>query len=327
MNKKMKSIDLQLFAGPTNQLIIAKGTTLAGGQTAGMLNPEQSEKFMQMVFDDSSFLGKMRHEMRRSTKGTIEKVGIGRRQLRAKTENVEIPQADYVEPVLSAIPYSCVDMVVGAEVSEKFYRENIERGGFENVLMGMIAKQVQLDLLDLYFNGDTADVSADAPFLTIMDGLIKQLGTGTAIVDAATLAAGDYTTDMFSAALEALPTKHYDPSKLVWIASPKTYLQWVKFLQKKNTTAGDMALLDGKELNPLGIKWEKVPNFPEGKIILADPKNFTAVTTYDIKVRKTVEGKSAVMKDTRYYATHLDSDIIVMEKEALVVVNNVPLNA
>lgn len=326
MKKKMNSIDLQLFAGPTNQSIITKGTTLATGQASGMLNPEQSAKFMQMVFDDSTFLGKIRHEMRRSTKGTIEKVGIGRRQLRAKTENIEIPEADYVEPVLSAIPYSCTDMVLGAEVSEKFYRENIERGGFENVLMGMIAKQVQLDLLDLYFNGDTADVSADAPFLTIMDGLVKQLQTGTTIVDASTLAAGAYTSDIFNAALKSLPNKYYNPSTLKWIANPKTYLTWIEFLQQKNTTAGDMALLNGQEMNPLGIGWEKVPNFPEGQIILADPKNFTAVTTYDIKVRKTVEGKSAVMKDTRYYATHLDSDIIVMEKEALVVVDKVPLN-
>ena len=44
----------------SNQAIIKKGVTLATGQTDGMLNPEQSRKFMQMVFDDSSFLGELR---------------------------------------------------------------------------------------------------------------------------------------------------------------------------------------------------------------------------------------------------------------------------
>lgn len=323
-NNKFEGINIQLFAQPSNQQIIQKGRTLATGQTDGMLNPEQSEKFMQMVFDDSSFLGKLKHEMRRSTKGTIEKLGIGRRLLRKKQEGDLIPEADYVEPVLSAVPYSTVDMVLGAEISEKFIRENIEKEGFEDVFMGMIAKQISIDLLDLYFSGDTADVSADAPFLTIMDGLNKKLQTGSNIVDAATINTGAFSDDIFTQALKALPSKYFNRNNYKWLCSSNTYLTWIEFLKKKQTTAGDMAILSGDKFKPLGIDFEEIPNFPDDKIILADPKNFSAVTTYDIKLRKTVEGKEAVMRDTRYYAVHLDSDIIILEKEAIVVVNNVP---
>lgn len=325
-SSKLNKINIQLFASPSNAQIIQKGRTLAQGQTDGMLNPEQSDKFMKMVFNDSSFLGELRHEMRQSTRGTIEKLGIGRRLLRKKQEGELIPEADYAEPILSAIPYSTVDMVLGAEVSEKFIRENIEKEGFEDVFMGMIADQVRLDLLDLYFTGNTDDVSGDAPFLTIMDGLSKKLGTGSNIVDASAINSGAFSDDIFTQALKALPKKYCNRKKYKWLCSSNTYLTWIEYLKQKQTTAGDMAILTGDKFSPLGIQFEEIPDFPDDKIILADPKNFAAVTTYDMKLRKTVEGKEAVMRDTRFYAIHLDSDIIVLEKEAVVVVDNVPLS-
>lgn len=318
-------MDIQLFASPTNGEIIKKGATLATGQTDGMLNPEQSRKFLQMVFDDSSFLGELRHEMRGSTKGTIEKLGVGRRILRKKTEGAAPATGDLVEPVLSAVEYSTTDIVVGAEISEKFIRENIEREGFEDVFMGMIADQVRVDMLDLAFNGDEADTSADADFLTITDGYLAQLVSGAHELDASTLAGGDFTDDIFTAALKVLPTKYFNRQNYKWIANTKTYLTWLEYLKQKETTAGDMAILSGQNLNPLSVEWKEVPNFPDGKIVLADPKNLTVVNTYDIKLRKTTEGRDAVMKDMRYYAVHMDVDPIIMEKDAIVVVKNVPV--
>lgn len=309
----------------SNGQVIQKGAVLATGKTDGMLNPEQSQKFMQMVFDDSSFLGELRHEMRGATKGTIEKLGIGRRMLRKKIEGNAPLDGDLAEPILSAVPYSTTDMVLGAEISEKFIRENIEREGFEQVFMGMIAEQVRVDLLDLVFNGDTGYTGNDSAFLTIMDGAIKGLETDSHILDAATLQGGNFTDDMFTGALKLLPTKYFNRSQYKWIANTKTYITWLEYLKQKETTAGDMAILNGQNFNPLGIAWKEVPNFPDGKIILADPKNFTVVNTYDIKIRKTTEGRDAVMKDMRYYAIHLDADSIIMEKDAIVTINNVPL--
>ena len=311
----------------SNQGIINKGRTMATGQTDGMLNPEQSKKFMQMVFDDSSFLGQFRHEMRTSTKGSIEKLGIGRRLLRKKAEGEMPLEKDWAEPVLGAIPYSTTDIVLGAEITEKFIRENIEREGFEDTFMAMIASQVRLDMLDLAFNGDTDYTGPDAEFLTILDGVVKQLGQGSNILDASTLGGGQFVDDIFTTALKILPSKYFNKSTYRWIANNKTYITWLEYLKKKETTAGDMAILNGENFNPLNVDWAIVPNFPDDKIILADPNNFTVVNTYDIKLRKTVEGKEAVMRDTRYYAIHLDMDQIIMEKEAVVMIDNVPQNA
>lgn len=307
-----------------NKQVIQKGRTMVTGQQHGMLNPEQSKRFMQMIFDDSSFLGQFRHEMRVSTKGSIEKLGIGRRLLRKKAEGEMPLESDYAEPVLGAVPYSTVDIVLGAEITEKFIRENIEREGFEDIFMEMIAKQVRVDMLDLAFNGDTDYTGPDAEFITILDGIVKQLGQGSNILDASTLGNGKFVDDIFTTALKILPSKYFNKSTYKWIANNKTYITWLEYLKNKETTAGDMAILNGDNLNPLNVEWSIVPNFPDGKIILADPSNFTTVTTYNIKLRKTIEGKEAVMRDTRYYAVHLDMDQIIMEKEAAVMIENVP---
>ena len=206
-------------------------------------------------------------------------------------------------------------------------RENIEKERFEDKFMGQIAKQVQVDILDLAFNGDTDYAGTeDKAFITITDGFIKKLQTGSNILDAATVGE-KFTDDIFTKALKILPTKYFNRSNYKWIANTKTYLTWIEYLKKKQTTAGDMAILNGQNMNPLGIEWREVPNFPDDVIILADPKNLAVVNTYDIKVRKTTEGRDAVMRDMRYYAVHLDLDPIIMEKEAVTLIKNVPTEA
>jgi hypothetical protein len=309
----------------SNRQIIQKDSVLTAGKTSGLLNPEQSTAFLKMVFDDSSFLGEFSHQTRRSTKGVIDKIGIGRRLLRKQTEDTDTLSGKGVEPVLGSVPYSTTDTVLGAEVSEKFIRENIEHEGFETTFMGMIANQVKVDMLDLAFNGDTS-VAAENPdhdFLIIDDGIIKQLTDGSHILDAATLGT-NFTDNIFTGALRAVPSKYFNKEKYRWIANNDMYIRWIEYLKSRNTAAGDMAILNGTNINPLDVQWRIVPNFPDNKIILADPSNFCIVNTYDINLRKTIEGKEAIYRDMRFYALHLDMDTIILEKDSVVSVNNIP---
>jgi len=309
----------------SNRQIIEKDSILTTGKTSGLLNPEQSTEFLKMIFDDSSFLGEFSHQTRKSTKGTVDKIGIGRRLLRKQTEGVDTLSGKGVEPVLGSVPYSTTDTVLGAEVSEKFIRENIEHEGFETTFMGMIASQVKVDMLDLAFNGDTAVATTDPDydFLVIDDGIVKQLTTGSHILDATTLGTG-FTDGIFTGALRAMPSKYFNKDKYRWIANNDMYIRWIEYLKKRNTAAGDMAILNGTNINPLNVQWRIVPNFPDNKIILADPSNFTIVNTYDISLRKTVEGKEAVYRDMRFYALHLDMDTIILEKDAVVSIDKIP---
>ena len=56
------------------------------------------------------------------------------------------------------------------------------------------------------------------------------------------------------------------------------------------------------------------PSLGDDKIILTDPKNLVVVNTYDMKIRKTTEGKEAIMQDKRLYVCHMDYDAIIRKK-------------
>ena len=58
------------------------------------------------------------------------------------------------------------------------------------------------------------------------------------------------------------------------------------------------------------------PSLNDDKIILTDPKNLIVVNTYGMQIRKTVEGKEAIMQDKRFYVVHLDYDPIIEELDA-----------
>ena len=61
----------------------------------------------------------------------------------------------------------------------------------------------------------------------------------------------------------------------------------------------------------------------DDKILLTDPQNLITVNTYGIIIRKTVEGKEAIMNDKRFYVVHLDFDTIIEELDATAIITNI----
>lgn len=80
----------------SNKAIVnAAGQTIttAGLAAGGALNPEQAKKFIQQTFEATPLSGLVRHELRSAKTGEIDKIGVGRRLLRKKTEK-ENPYAN-----------------------------------------------------------------------------------------------------------------------------------------------------------------------------------------------------------------------------------------
>ena len=76
----------------SNKAIVnAAGQTIttAGLAAGGALNPEQAQKFIQQTFEATPLSGLVRHELRKAKTGEIDKIGVGRRLLRKKTENTD----------------------------------------------------------------------------------------------------------------------------------------------------------------------------------------------------------------------------------------------
>jgi hypothetical protein len=304
---------------------IQKFTT--GDMTYGQLAAEQAKQFWVQVFDGNEFSQLHRREKRNAKTGEIDKLGLGDRLLRAKTEGPSGDDDYRVAPTFGRVQYTCVRIKLPWEISEDAIHDNIEGEGLETKLMGMLTTQLGIDLEDLHWNGDTTDVSADADFLTLNDGWLKQLSAGAHVVDASGAGFTDTKIDKakFFAAKRAVPSKYFRTGRFSWMMNTTTEDAWVEYVSSRATAAGDDALLGGAKKTPLGFPIVHVPSFADGMVVLGDPMNFIAVNTWDVRIRKTTEGKSAVMNDMRYGSIYLDDDPIIEELDAAAIIENMTL--
>lgn len=301
-----------------NNRQIVKDTITTGTVTHGLLQPEQARKFLKQTFDATPLQGLIRHELRTAKVGEIDKIGIARRILRKKTENTD--DGYRAKPNFDSISYSCTPVRLPWEITEETLRENIEGQSLEAVITNLMTAQLGVDLEDLYINGDedTPAEHEDHDFLYLNDGWIKQIKNGGHVFDAAAKTSGKMALDTFYGALQTIPNK-YNNGKLRWLMSPRRAQEWEMFLLNKVIEAGG-AVPENVYTSPARIATVEVPNMPDECILLADPKNLIAVNTYDVKLRKTTEGKEAIMQDKRFYVTHLDFDAIIEELDATAII-------
>lgn len=301
-----------------NSTIVRKAAIATGTLASGLLNPEQARKFIQQTFDATNLSSLIRHEMRTAKTGEIDKIGIGRRIVRKKTENTDDNYRAGVKT--SQIEYSTTAVRLPWEITEETLRENIEGQNFEEIVTNLMTTQLGIDLEDLYLNGDeqTAQEHEDYDFLKINDGWIKQITNGGHVYNAQDVESGAMSLDLFYKALQTIPNK-YNNGKLRWLMSPRRAQDWELFLLNKVIGQGG-AVPDSIYTAPARIPAVECPAMSDDKIILTDPKNLIVVNTYDVKIRKTVEGREAIMQDKRFYVTHLDYDPIIEELDASAII-------
>lgn len=302
----------------TNSRIISKAALNTSDLTAGLLSPEQSRTFLRQTFEATPLGNLIRHEMRRANAGEIDKIGIASRILRKKTENVDDNYR--AKPTFGKIEYSCTPVRLPWEITEETLRENIEGQGLEATITELMTRQLGVDLEDLYLNGDTAtaETNEDYDFLKINDGWIKQIEANGHVEDRTSISSGAMSIDVYYDALAEMPNK-YNNGTLRWLMSPRRKQEWERYLIDKLITVGG-GITDNLINNPAAIPAIPVPAMPDDKIILTNPKNLVVVNSYNVIIRKTTEGKEAIMQDKRFYTIHLDFDPIIEEADATVLI-------
>ena len=303
--------------GFDNSIIIRKAATIETGTLAsGLLNPEQARKFLQQTFEATNLGPLVRHEMRTAKTGEVDKIGIARRILRKKTENTDDGYRASVKT--SQIEYACTAVRLPWEITEETLRENIEGQNLEAIITNLMTTQLGVDLEDLYLNSDedTPTSDPDHDFLYVNDGWIKQLKNGSHVHDASTETA--MSLDLFYKTLAQIPNK-YNNGKLRWMMSPRRAQEWELFLLNQVIGKGG-AVPESIYNSPAKIPTVQCPSLDDGTIILTDPKNLIVVNTYSMQIRKTTEGKEAIMQDKRFYVVHLDFDPIIEELDAAAII-------
>jgi Phage capsid family. len=304
----------------TNSRIINKAAIETSSLNYGNLNPEQARKFIQQTFEATNLGPLVRPVMRTAKTGEIDKIGIASRILRAKTENTDDGYRAGVNT--DVIEYACKAIRLPWEITEETLRENIEGESLEAIITNLMTTQLGVDLEDLYLNGDEATPSSDPDFdfLKLNDGWIKQIKNGGHTFDATGRTVMEL--DIFYKTLQQLPNK-YNNGKLRWLMSPKRAQEWELYLLNQVIDAGG-AVPESVYTAPAKIPTISCPSMSDDKILLTDPKNLVVVNTYGMKLRKTTEGKEAIMKDKRFYVCHLDYDPIIEETDATAIIENLP---
>lgn len=315
---------------PNNTSIINKaGALTTADVTSGLLNPEQSKKFLQQTFEATPLSALVRRELRRAKSGEIDKIGIASRILRGKTENTD--DGYRAKPNFGAVLYATTPVRLPWEITEETLRENIEGQSLEGTITNLMTRQMGVDREDLCINGDgdtpaTIDDGSggtipnpDYEFLHLNDGWVKQILEGGHVEDRSSKNGGAMSIDVFYDALRQLPNK-YNNGSLRWLMSPHRRQEWERYILDKAITVGGI-ISDRRVENPIAIPAIEVPSMPDDKILLTNPQNLIVVSTYDVIIRKTTEGKEAIMMDKRFYVVHFDFDPIIEELDATVAIS------
>ncbi|MCM1530114.1 MAG: phage major capsid protein [Alistipes sp.] len=299
-----------------NEEIIKAAAIQTSTLTSGLLNPEQARKFIQQTFEATNLGGLVRREMRTAKTGEIDKIGIASRIVRKKTENTDDGYRAIVNT--SQIEYSTTAVRLPWEITEETLRENIEGQNLESIITNLMTTQLGIDMEDLYLNGDedTDSGDTDYDFLKINDGWIKQISNGGHVYDASS--DSGMTLDLFYKTLSQIPNK-YNNGKLRWLMSPRRAQEWELYLLNQVIGKGG-AVPESIYTSPAKIAVVECPSMSDDTILLTDPKNLIVVNTYGVQIRKTTEGKEAIMQDKRFYVTHLDYDPIIEELDATAII-------
>ncbi len=218
-----------------NKSIVKENVIDTQSLTSGHLNAEQSKMFIKKTFESTNLSPLIRHEIRRSRTGEIDKIGIANRLIREKKENVD--DGYRATAITSQVDYETTAVRVPWEITEETIRENIEGEDFEASIFELMTLQLGVDLEDLYLNGDedTESTDKDYSFLKINDGWVKQIKNGGHIYDASS--EDGMSIDMFYNVLAQLSNK-YNNGKLRWLMSPRRAQEWSLMLINKALGAG-----------------------------------------------------------------------------------------
>lgn len=228
---------------------IEKSVTTTSLATGGLLNPEQSERFVRMMTEASVIAREARVVQMRSPKRTIDKIGFLSRAAQAAQEGVE-PASD-ADPTLDKIELSTVEAIISTNTSYSALEDNVERGKLADTITQLLAERMGLDLEEQWVQGDEAGTTGDT-FLEQNNGIIA-LATNS--VDGTTLVDRTDALEAFDAAWAALPRRFKKANRKEWrfFVSDEVESQYRQTLSERATAGGDRFVLDDAPVTLRGV--------------------------------------------------------------------------
>ena len=178
------------------------GTHVAGeAGNGGLLNPEQSARFLDYMFD-ATVIGKVARTVRMKSDTTeIDRMSVGEKLMKLASEGENTGANSAV--TFSKISLTTKKLRMDWELSTESLEDNIEGADLEDHIARLMATQAGNDIEDVILNGDTLD-TGDALYKSF-DGVVKKAKANAHVVDAA---GANVSREVFNKALKALPRKY-----------------------------------------------------------------------------------------------------------------------
>lgn len=285
--------------------------------SAGHLNPEQSDRFIDYIVDQSVMLKDgIRVRRMNADRADVDKLSVGTRIIRKATEGTE-PGA-VVGISASKRQLSVTEIILPADVTFSFIEDNIERDNFEDHMMQVFGVQLSNDLEDLAINGVDGDGD---PFIGIEAGwldLLKDGVTGTTHVTD-TNGGDDYRNVIFEDMLGKMPNKFKANKQALRYYVSVTAEEKYRFqLGQRQTAGGDVILQGGEAVRYSGIAVVPVPYMPDGTALLTVPDNLVFGIRRDVSLGIFKHERKRVWE----YTWTLRVDYQIVEPDAAVIAYN-----
>jgi hypothetical protein len=203
-----ETLEKTIAAGTTATGTFASATGGTGVHRAsengngGLLNPEQSARFLDYMFD-ATVIGKVARTVRmRADTTEIDRMSVGEKLMKIATEGDDTNSANS-GVTFSKISLTTKKLRLDWELSTESLEDNIEGADLEDHIARLMATQAGNDIEDVVLNGDTA-LSSDQLYKAF-DGVVKKSKANGHVVDAA---GANVSRAVFNSALKALPRKY-----------------------------------------------------------------------------------------------------------------------
>jgi len=307
----------------------------------GLLNPEQSARFLDYMFD-STVIGKVARTVRMKADTTeIDRIGVGEKLMKLATEGDNT--ATNAAVTFSKISLTTKKLRLDWELSTESLEDNIEGPDLEDHIARMLATQAGNDIEDVILNGNTA-LTGDALYKAF-NGVVKKAKTYGRVVDAAGAGISRAT---FNSALKALPRKYKQRRTDLRFLAGSNLIQDYLYNTSQNIQnvnpqdiasgiiRGDVPVLGGPAgyVAPyaFGIPIVEVPLLPEtqtgdysaaagshGDVHLTFPNNVVIGVKRDVTVYRFFWPR----KDSIEYTMYTRVGVQIEQADAWVVVKNV----
>lgn len=145
----------------TQEEILSKAdevtTSVVNSASGGLLKPEQSNRFLDFVVDQSNLMKNARVVRMRTPQMEIDKLSVGTRLLAKATEASDTGANAPV--TFSKVSLSSVKLRLDWELSTESLEDNIEGASLEDHIAQVMARQTANDMDDLLINGNTSSAN------------------------------------------------------------------------------------------------------------------------------------------------------------------------